>query len=237
MKGHPPQGCAVYYLSTPTLPTLSEALYTLIAEETHLRDYCCKFTFVSAISARCSSRLFKLQPQPRLLAATVAGQIILMCGVSRSTHTSWLKWKLSVLPRSMGQLQLLLTAFKQQLRSTRTPAIAAYPLLHSVDTCQPAPCLLHHTQILLVGCWIVELVFTWLPIPLIWILVILSLILEVFKQLMVTFAQLLIRAILLPLCLLSDVSLVPKLSMNLIYVDQLADLNCVIGFDDTSCFI
>jgi len=35
----------------------------------------------------------------------------------------------------------------------------------------------------------------------------------------------------------SGVSLVPKLSMNLISVGQLADLNCVIGFDDTSCFI
>ena len=35
----------------------------------------------------------------------------------------------------------------------------------------------------------------------------------------------------------SDVSLVPKLSMNLISVGKLADLNCVIGFDDTSCFI
>lgn len=34
-----------------------------------------------------------------------------------------------------------------------------------------------------------------------------------------------------------DVSLVPKLSMNLISVGQLADLNCFIGFDDTSCFI
>jgi hypothetical protein len=35
----------------------------------------------------------------------------------------------------------------------------------------------------------------------------------------------------------SDVSLVSKLSMNLISVGQLADLNCVIGFDDTSCFM
>jgi len=35
----------------------------------------------------------------------------------------------------------------------------------------------------------------------------------------------------------SDVSLVPKLSMNLISVGQLADLNCVVGFDDTSCFV
>ncbi|XP_022679406.1 uncharacterized protein LOC111256097 [Setaria italica] len=34
-----------------------------------------------------------------------------------------------------------------------------------------------------------------------------------------------------------DVSLVPKLSMNLISVGQLADMNCVIGFDATSCFI
>ncbi|OEL34059.1 hypothetical protein BAE44_0004923, partial [Dichanthelium oligosanthes] len=35
----------------------------------------------------------------------------------------------------------------------------------------------------------------------------------------------------------SDVALVPKLSMNLISIGQLADLNCVIGYDDTSCFI
>jgi hypothetical protein len=35
----------------------------------------------------------------------------------------------------------------------------------------------------------------------------------------------------------SGVSLVPKLSMNPISVGQLADLNCVIGFDDTSCFV
>ena len=34
-----------------------------------------------------------------------------------------------------------------------------------------------------------------------------------------------------------DVSLAPKLSMNLISVGQLADLNCVVVFDDTSCFV
>lgn len=34
-----------------------------------------------------------------------------------------------------------------------------------------------------------------------------------------------------------NVSLVPKLSMNLISVGQLTDTNCFVGFDDTSCFV
>ncbi|BAH93941.1 Os07g0500000 [Oryza sativa Japonica Group] len=34
-----------------------------------------------------------------------------------------------------------------------------------------------------------------------------------------------------------DVSLVPKLSMNLISVGQITDKNCFVGFDDTSCFV
>jgi hypothetical protein len=34
-----------------------------------------------------------------------------------------------------------------------------------------------------------------------------------------------------------DVSLVPQLSMNLLSVGQIADHNCFIGFDDSSCFI
>jgi hypothetical protein len=35
----------------------------------------------------------------------------------------------------------------------------------------------------------------------------------------------------------SDVSIVPKISMNLISVGQLTDMNCFVGFDDTSCFV
>jgi hypothetical protein len=34
-----------------------------------------------------------------------------------------------------------------------------------------------------------------------------------------------------------DISLVPQLSMNLLSVGQIADMNCFIGFDDLSCFI
>jgi len=34
-----------------------------------------------------------------------------------------------------------------------------------------------------------------------------------------------------------DVSFVPQLSMNLLSVGQIADHNCFIGFDDSSCFI
>jgi len=34
-----------------------------------------------------------------------------------------------------------------------------------------------------------------------------------------------------------DVSFVPKLSMNLLSVGQLADHNCFVGFDDSTCFI
>ena len=34
-----------------------------------------------------------------------------------------------------------------------------------------------------------------------------------------------------------DVSFVPQLSMNLLSVGQLTDMNCFIGFDDSSCFI
>jgi hypothetical protein len=33
------------------------------------------------------------------------------------------------------------------------------------------------------------------------------------------------------------VSLVPKLSMNLISVGQLTDIHCIVVFDDTSCFV
>ena len=34
-----------------------------------------------------------------------------------------------------------------------------------------------------------------------------------------------------------DISLVPQLSMNLLSVGQIADMNCFVGFDDSSCFI
>jgi len=34
-----------------------------------------------------------------------------------------------------------------------------------------------------------------------------------------------------------DVSCVPQLSMNLLSVGQIADMNCFVGFDDSSCFI
>ena len=34
-----------------------------------------------------------------------------------------------------------------------------------------------------------------------------------------------------------DVSYVPQLSMNLLSVGQIADMNCFVGFDDSSCFI
>jgi hypothetical protein len=34
-----------------------------------------------------------------------------------------------------------------------------------------------------------------------------------------------------------DISLVPQLSMNLLFVGQIADMNCFVGFDDSSCFI
>ena len=39
------------------------------------------------------------------------------------------------------------------------------------------------------------------------------------------------------LFVIPDVSLVPKLSVNLLSVGQIADHNCFIGFDDSSCFI
>jgi len=35
----------------------------------------------------------------------------------------------------------------------------------------------------------------------------------------------------------SNVSIVPQLSMNLMSVGQLTDMNCFVGFDDTSCFV
>jgi len=35
----------------------------------------------------------------------------------------------------------------------------------------------------------------------------------------------------------SNVSFVPQLSINLMCVGQLTDMNCFVGFDDTSCFI
>jgi hypothetical protein len=35
----------------------------------------------------------------------------------------------------------------------------------------------------------------------------------------------------------SNVSFVPQLSMNLMSVGQLTDMNCFVGFDDTSCFV
>jgi hypothetical protein len=35
----------------------------------------------------------------------------------------------------------------------------------------------------------------------------------------------------------SGVSLVPKLSMNLISIGQLTDMHCIVVFDDTSCFV
>ena len=34
-----------------------------------------------------------------------------------------------------------------------------------------------------------------------------------------------------------DISLAPQLSMNLLSVGQIANMNCFIGFDDLSCFI
>ena len=34
-----------------------------------------------------------------------------------------------------------------------------------------------------------------------------------------------------------DVSCVPQLSMNLLSVGQIADMNCFVGFDESSCFI
>ena len=34
-----------------------------------------------------------------------------------------------------------------------------------------------------------------------------------------------------------DICLVPQLSMNLLSVGQIADMNCFVGFDDSSCFI
>ena len=39
------------------------------------------------------------------------------------------------------------------------------------------------------------------------------------------------------LFVIPDVSFVPKLSVNLLSVGQIADHNCFIGFDDSSCFI
>ena len=40
-----------------------------------------------------------------------------------------------------------------------------------------------------------------------------------------------------PYFYIPDVSCVPQLSMNLLSVGQIADMNCFVGFDDSSCFI
>jgi len=153
----------VQLLGRPTLPTLSETLSALLAEETRLKT----LTSNSPVSQHS---VLKLQQQPllkRLLAAIVAGQIILMCGVSRSILTSWLKCKPSVLPHA-GEQPLLVHkqqhlnsqqqhTSNQHLSSNSSPAVPS--LLLSVHTCQLVPCPLHHIQVLFFGCWILELLF------------------------------------------------------------------------------
>jgi hypothetical protein len=123
----------------------------LIAEETRLKT-------IAANSPLSQHSVLAVPPLP-IQAAGPAKTPCSHCGRTNHPDVRCIKKyphllaeMKSMLPRDVGQLQLLLTAFKQQLHSTRNPAIAASPLLHSVDTCQPAPCLLHHTEELLVGC-------------------------------------------------------------------------------------